>query len=168
MAKRYELSDEAWAGAAGGSRQGHRRQRQRRGLSAPANLRRLQADDMADQGAKAFAARDGEVEALRVQLAESHALLQRCVMAVREQYCDEGGADFDLPVDLMTGIDAVLDANADKECLHEPMQAGASRRRRCRCISTLLHLRRGDCRRDHSGGIRKVECHLPGHTKNLT
>ncbi|MCQ0167728.1 hypothetical protein DN388_12270 [Pseudomonas sp. S12(2018)] len=47
---------------------------------------------------------------LRAQLGEAHALLRRCLLAVREQHCDEGEADFDLPVPLLSDIDAALSA----------------------------------------------------------
>jgi len=45
---------------------------------------------------------------LEKRLAERDALLRRCLMAVREQHCDEGEADFDLPATLMAEIDAAL------------------------------------------------------------
>ncbi|WP_280041155.1 hypothetical protein [Pseudomonas sp. Hg5Tf] len=82
------------------------------------------AGDMADQGAKAFAARDPEVEQLRAQLAEQGSLLQRCVMAVREQHCEEGEAEFDLPIDLMSDIDAALLEIANKEWRMNPCKQG--------------------------------------------
>lgn len=49
---------------------------------------------------------------LRTQLAEQDALLRRCLMSVREQHCDEGEAEFDLPVQLMAEIDAALSTSA--------------------------------------------------------
>ncbi len=49
----------------------------------------------------------------RAQLAERDALLRKCLMAVREQHCDEGEADFDLPGGLLAEIDAVLLASAE-------------------------------------------------------
>lgn len=39
---------------------------------------------------------------------EAERLLARCVKSVREQRCDEGEADFDLPVTIMTEVDAFL------------------------------------------------------------
>ncbi len=42
-------------------------------------------------------------------------LLQRCVMAVSEQQCDPGEADFDLPAELMADIDAQLSASTEPE-----------------------------------------------------
>jgi predicted RNA-binding Zn-ribbon protein involved in translation (DUF1610 family) len=50
---------------------------------------------------------------LEKRLAERDALLRRCLMAVREQHCNEGEADFDLPVPLMEEIDAALSASAE-------------------------------------------------------
>lgn len=47
---------------------------------------------------------------LRAQLAEQDALLRRCLLAVREQHCDEGEAEFDLPAPLLSDIDAALSA----------------------------------------------------------
>lgn len=49
-----------------------------------------------------------ECKTLRAQLAERDALLRRCLLAVREQHCDEGEADFDLPAPLLSDIDAAL------------------------------------------------------------
>lgn len=40
-------------------------------------------------------------------------LLKRCVLAVREQHCDQDEADFDLPTGLMADIDAELTASDD-------------------------------------------------------
>ena len=50
---------------------------------------------------------------LNAQLAERDALLRRCLMSVREQHCDEGEAEFDLPVQLMAEIDAALSTSAE-------------------------------------------------------
>ena len=46
----------------------------------------------------------------------AHALLRRCLLAVREQHCDEGEADFDLPAPLLSDIDAALSASAEPKC----------------------------------------------------
>lgn len=53
-----------------------------------------------------------ERDNLSAQLAKRDALLRRCLMAVREQRCDEDEADFDLPANLMTEIDVALDGKS--------------------------------------------------------
>ncbi len=50
---------------------------------------------------------------LRDQLAERNALLRKCLMAVREQHCDDSEADFDLPAQLMAEIDAALSVDTE-------------------------------------------------------
>ncbi|QVM94141.1 hypothetical protein JYG36_13495 [Pseudomonas sp. SORT22] len=60
-------------------------------------------------------------QSLMRRLDERDQLLQRCLMSVREQHCDEGEADFDLPANLMTEIDAALSASAEPsapKCKH--------------------------------------------------
>ncbi|PSS51649.1 hypothetical protein [Pseudomonas sp. BBP2017] len=47
--------------------------------SAPPTSDGFSAGDMADQGAKAFAARDGEVQELRAKLAEAQEVLRDCI-----------------------------------------------------------------------------------------
>jgi hypothetical protein len=46
---------------------------------------------------------------------EQAGLLRRCVSSVREQHCDPGEADFDLPAELMADIDAQLSASTEPE-----------------------------------------------------
>ena len=65
-----------------------------------------------------------ERDTLRAQLAEQDALLRRCLLAVREQHCDEGEADFDLPAPLLSDIDAALSAQV------RPAEAGELERLR--------------------------------------
>ncbi|WP_054915253.1 hypothetical protein [Pseudomonas sp. NBRC 111117] len=67
-----------------------------------------------------------ECKTLRAQLAERDALLRRCLLAVREQHCDEGEADFDLPLPLMSDIDAALSASAEPKCQDGGMCADSS------------------------------------------
>lgn len=69
-----------------------------------------------------------ELDTLRAQLAERDALLRRCLLAVREQHCDEGEADFDLPLPLMSDIDAALSASAEPKCQDGGMCADSSHR----------------------------------------
>ncbi len=65
-----------------------------------------------------------ERDTLRAQLAEQDALLRRCLLAVREQHCDEGEAEFDLPAPLLSDIDAALSAQV------RPAEAGELERLR--------------------------------------
>lgn len=60
------------------------------------------------------------------KVAERDALLRRCLLAVREQHCDEGEADFDLPLPLMSDIDAALSASAEPKCQDGGMCADSS------------------------------------------
>ncbi|MBT9268053.1 hypothetical protein KKQ10_24565 [Pseudomonas sp. MG-9] len=46
---------------------------------------------------------------------EQAGLLRRSVMAVREQQCEPGEADFDLPTELMADIDAQLSTSTEPE-----------------------------------------------------
>lgn len=65
-----------------------------------------------------------EITGLRAKLAERDALLRKCLMAVREQHCDDGEADFDLPAALMVEIDAALSASAEpRACEHDWIDA---------------------------------------------
>lgn len=54
----------------------------------------------------------------------AHSLLRRCLMAVREQHCDDGEAEFDLPASLLVDIDVFLSASANPaeiERLHKEL-----------------------------------------------
>lgn len=65
-----------------------------------------------------------QIDTLRCQLAGLDSLLRRCLLAVREQHCDEGEADFDLPAPLLSDIDAALSAQV------RPAEAGELERLR--------------------------------------
>ncbi|MNJ45916.1 hypothetical protein D3C77_410320 [compost metagenome] len=83
------------------------------------------AGDMADQGAKAFAARDGEVQELRTKLTERDALL-------REALCHAQRLE-PMSASCFNRIDAALSASAEpSECEHRYMHFGTEQKhRRC-------------------------------------
>jgi len=61
---------------------------------------------------------------LRAKLDDRNSLLQRCLMAIREQHCDEDEADFDLPVNLIAEIDVALSASAEPAPTADGFSAG--------------------------------------------
>lgn len=58
---------------------------------------------------------EADCKALQAKLDTAMGLLRRCVLSVREQHCDEGEAEYDLPVTLLSEIDAFTTSTEVKD-----------------------------------------------------
>ncbi|MCV4285043.1 DUF4406 domain-containing protein [Pseudomonas capsici] len=103
----------------------------------------------------------GSLRSFKARIVRLEGLLRRCLLSVREQHCEDDEADFDLPANLMTEIEASLgigkkqdDPHGCNQCTHpECGRYNGPNKIECRAMSD------GACARP---AVEGKEYELPG------